>query len=69
MSFERGPGAVEEIASKLVDMARARPAQSASGRAPRWPPRRARRYSWESVAEGVIAGVRPARPTDSVPAP
>ena len=41
---------------------------SATRRAPRWPREAARRYSWESVAEGVIEGcVRPA-PTDSVPA-
>ncbi|HEX6583406.1 MAG TPA: glycosyltransferase family 4 protein [Thermoleophilaceae bacterium] len=53
MSFEVGPGAVREIAEKLVtwltldpeERARARSALAAEA---------ARRYSWESVAEGVI---------------
>jgi glycosyltransferase involved in cell wall biosynthesis len=53
MSFEVGPGAVREIAEKLVtwltlapdERERARAALSAEA---------ARRYSWESVAEGVI---------------
>jgi glycosyltransferase involved in cell wall biosynthesis len=52
--FERGPGAVEEIAGKLVrwllldpsERARAAAALSETAR---------RRYGWESVAEGVIA--------------
>jgi glycosyltransferase involved in cell wall biosynthesis len=54
LSFERGPGAVEEIADKLVrwltldaaDRARAAGALSQTARD---------RYGWESVAEGVIA--------------
>jgi len=53
MSFEVGPGAVREIAQKLVtwltldpdERERARDALAAEA---------ARRYSWESVAEGVI---------------
>jgi glycosyltransferase involved in cell wall biosynthesis len=53
MSFEVGPGAVREIAEKLVtwltldraERERARAALAAEA---------ARRYSWESVAEGVI---------------
>ena len=54
LSFEVGPQAVEEIAAKLVrwlelpaaERARARAALAAEAAA---------RYSWESVAEGVIA--------------
>ena len=54
LSFERGPGAVEEIARKLVDWltldpgerSRAREALSAEARA---------RFGWEGVAGGVIA--------------
>jgi glycosyltransferase involved in cell wall biosynthesis len=54
LSFERGPGAVEEIARKLVKWlstgeearARARRALSEESRA---------RFGWEGVAEGVIA--------------
>jgi glycosyltransferase involved in cell wall biosynthesis len=53
MSFDVGPGAVREIADKLVtwltldpaERERARDALAAAA---------ARRYSWESVAEGVI---------------
>jgi glycosyltransferase involved in cell wall biosynthesis len=54
LSFERGPGAVEEIATKLVDWltldederTRARDALSGEAR---------RRFGWEGVANGVIA--------------
>jgi glycosyltransferase involved in cell wall biosynthesis len=54
LSFERGPGAVEEIARKLVKWlstgeearARARRALSEESRA---------RFGWDGVAEGVIA--------------
>ena len=54
LSFERGPGAVEEIAAKLVewltldpgDRERARRALSDEARA---------RFGWEGVANGVIA--------------
>ena len=54
LSFERGPGAVEEIASKLAawlltdDAERTRGAEALA--------RTARaRFGWEAVAEGVIA--------------
>jgi glycosyltransferase involved in cell wall biosynthesis len=64
LSFEVGPRAVEEIAAKLVtwltldpgERQRARSALAAEA---------ARRYSWESVAEGVIAAAR----TDNLPPP
>jgi glycosyltransferase involved in cell wall biosynthesis len=64
LSFEVGPRAVDQIAEKLVawltlDLAereRARSALAAEA---------ARRYSWESVAEGVIAAAQ----ADSVPPP
>jgi len=55
LSFERGPGAVEEIAAKLVswlelDAAeRVRAAGSLAETA-------RRRFGWEGVAQGVIAG-------------
>ena len=57
LSFQRGPGAVQEIAEKLVGALRlapgqrARAAQSLSAEA-------RRRYGWESVAEGVIAAAQ-----------
>ena len=54
LSFDVGPDAVEQIAAKLVRGSRSTP-PSAGGPGPRWRPRRPRRYSWESVAEGVIA--------------
>jgi glycosyltransferase involved in cell wall biosynthesis len=64
LSFEVGPRAVEQIAEKLVawltldpgERERARSALAAEA---------ARRYSWESVAEGVIAAAR----GDSLPPP
>jgi glycosyltransferase involved in cell wall biosynthesis len=64
LSFEVGPTAVDQIAGKLVawltldrdERERARSALAAEA---------ARRYSWESVAEGVIAAAR----ADSVPPP
>jgi glycosyltransferase involved in cell wall biosynthesis len=64
LSFEVGPRAVDEIAEKLVtwltldpgERQRARSALAAEA---------ARRYSWESVAEGVIAAARP----DNLPPP
>jgi glycosyltransferase involved in cell wall biosynthesis len=76
LSFQVGPWAVDEIAAKLVawltldaaerDRARAALAREA-----------ARHYSWESVAEGVIAAAegrldglpRPAPAADSLPGP
>jgi glycosyltransferase involved in cell wall biosynthesis len=76
LSFEVGPGSVEEIADKLVDWlsldaparGRARAALAAEA---------AGRYGWESVAEGVIAAAQgrlrelpsPAPPPDSLPDP
>ena len=57
LSFEIGPGAVEEIASKLVawltlDAAERECAQSALAN------EAARRYSWDNVARGVIAAAQ-----------
>jgi glycosyltransferase involved in cell wall biosynthesis len=53
-SFEVGPGAVEEIAARLVEWLRLGEAERAEARAAL--ARTARgRYSWESVADGVIA--------------
>jgi glycosyltransferase involved in cell wall biosynthesis len=57
LSFERGPGAVEEIADKLVrwlwldasERGRAAAALSDTAR---------RQYGWENVAEGVIAAAQ-----------
>jgi len=65
MSFDVGPGAVGEIAEKLVawltlDASERGAAQAALAA------ETARRYSWESVAQGVIAA---AAETDNVPAP
>jgi len=62
LSFERGPGAVEEIASKLVawlslpavDRERASASLSSLAR---------RTYGWEAVAEGVIAAALSGRET------
>jgi glycosyltransferase involved in cell wall biosynthesis len=54
MSFEVGPGAVREIGSKLVTWLELDPAERDEARAA-LASAAARRYSWESVAEGVIA--------------
>jgi glycosyltransferase involved in cell wall biosynthesis len=54
MSFDVGPGAVREIGSKLVEWLQLDPAERDSARAA-LAAEAARRYSWESVAEGVIA--------------
>ena len=53
MSFDVGPGAVREIASKLVEWLELDPAEREQARAA-LAAEAARRYSWESVAEGVI---------------
>jgi len=53
MSFEVGPGAVREIAEKLVTWLTLDPAERERARAA-LAEEAARRYSWESVAEGVI---------------
>jgi glycosyltransferase involved in cell wall biosynthesis len=76
LSFVVGPGAGEEIAAKLVAWLTLDPAAREGARAA-LAAQAARRYSWESVAEGVIAAAegrldalpRPAPPADSVPAP
>ena len=57
LEFERGPGAVREIADKLIrwlgmDQARRTAASEALSRLAR------ARYGWESVAESVIAAAR-----------
>ena len=53
MSFDVGPGAVREIASKLVEWLELDPDERAQARAA-LAAEAARRYSWESVARGVI---------------
>jgi glycosyltransferase involved in cell wall biosynthesis len=76
LSFEVGPHAVEQIAAKLVAWLTLEPSEREPARAA-LAAEAARRYSWESVAEGVIAAaqgrldtlLRPARPPDSLPAP
>ena len=57
LSFEIGPGAVKEIAAKLVawltlDAAERKRARAALAN------EAARRYSWETVAKGVIAAAQ-----------
>jgi glycosyltransferase involved in cell wall biosynthesis len=54
MSFDVGPGAVREIGSKLVEWLQLAPEERERARAA-LAAEAARRYSWESVAEGVIA--------------
>jgi glycosyltransferase involved in cell wall biosynthesis len=53
MSFDVGPGAVREIAEKLVTWLTLDPAERERAR-DALAAEAARRYSWESVAEGVI---------------
>jgi glycosyltransferase involved in cell wall biosynthesis len=53
MSFDVGPGAVREIASKLVEWLELDPEEREGARAA-LAAEAARRYSWESVAKGVI---------------
>jgi glycosyltransferase involved in cell wall biosynthesis len=53
MSFDVGPGAVREIGSKLVEWLELDPAGRDAARAA-LAREAARRYSWESVAKGVI---------------
>jgi glycosyltransferase involved in cell wall biosynthesis len=65
LSFDVGPGAVREIAEKLVTWLELEPSERAAAGAA-LAAEGARRYSWESVAEGVIAA---AAGTDNVPAP
>jgi glycosyltransferase involved in cell wall biosynthesis len=76
LSFDVGPRAVEQIADKLIAWLTLDPAKRESARAA-LAAEAARRYSWESVAEGVIAAAQgrldalphPAPPADNVPAP
>jgi glycosyltransferase involved in cell wall biosynthesis len=73
MSFEVGPGAVEEIASKLVEWLRLDPERRRRARAS-LAELAQRRYSWESVADGVIAAAQGRlddlpEPPDIVPLP
>jgi len=73
LAFEVGAGAVEEIARKLVEWLRLEPARSEQARAALADLAR-RRYSWESVAQGVIAAALGQlddlpEPPDIVPAP
>jgi glycosyltransferase involved in cell wall biosynthesis len=53
MSFDVGPGAVDEIGAKLVEWLLLDPAERHQARAA-LAAEAARRYSWESVAEGII---------------
>jgi glycosyltransferase involved in cell wall biosynthesis len=53
MSFDVGPGAVREIASKLAEWLQLDPDERDAARAA-LAAEAARRYSWESVARGVI---------------
>jgi glycosyltransferase involved in cell wall biosynthesis len=53
MAFDVGPRAVDEIAAKLVEWLELDPAEREKARAA-LAAEAARRYSWESVAEGVI---------------
>jgi glycosyltransferase involved in cell wall biosynthesis len=53
MSFDVGPGAVREIGSKLVEWLELDPEERGRARAA-LAEEAARRYSWESVAKGVI---------------
>jgi glycosyltransferase involved in cell wall biosynthesis len=76
LSFEVGPRAVEQIAAKLIRWLTLDPAERERARAA-LAAEAARRYSWESVADGVIAAAQgrldalphPAPPADNVPAP
>src|SRR5829696_7194684 len=76
LSFEVGPDAVDQIAAKLITWLTLDPAKRDRARAA-LAAEAARRYSWESVAEGVIAAAQgrldvlphPAPPADNVPAP
>jgi glycosyltransferase involved in cell wall biosynthesis len=76
LSFEVGPNSVQQIADKLVTWLTLDPVVRERARAAR-AAQAAARYSWESVAEGVIAAAEgrldalphPAPPADNVPAP
>jgi glycosyltransferase involved in cell wall biosynthesis len=76
LSFQVGPDAVQQIADKLVTWLTLDPAERERAREA-LATQAAARYSWESVAEGVIAAAQgrldalphPAPPADNVPAP
>jgi glycosyltransferase involved in cell wall biosynthesis len=76
LSFEVGPDSVRQIADKLVTWLTLDPAERERASAA-LAAQAAARYSWESVAEGVIAAAQgrldalphPAPPADNVPAP
>ena len=55
LSFERGPGAVEEIARKLAEWLAIDPDDARERRARRCPEEARARFGWERVAQGVIA--------------
>ena len=57
LSFELGPGAVEELADKLVRWL-SRPAAERDQLAGALAERARRRYGWEGVADGVIAAAQ-----------
>jgi len=57
LSFELGPGAVEELAGKLVRWL-SRPAAERDQLAGRLAERARRRYGWQGVADGVIAAAQ-----------
>ncbi len=73
LAFDVGPGAVEEIAAKLVEWLTLDPAAREGARAA-LASTAAGQYSWESVAEGVVAAAQgrldglpsPAPPADSL---
>jgi glycosyltransferase involved in cell wall biosynthesis len=64
LSFDVGPTAVDQIAEKLVAWLTLDPAERERARSA-LAAEAARRYSWESVAEGVIAAAQ----ADNVPPP
>src|SRR5215217_8096906 len=76
LSFDVGPDSVRQIADKLVAWLTLDPAERERASAA-LAAQAAARYSWESVAEGVIAAAQgrldtlphPAPPADNVPAP
>jgi glycosyltransferase involved in cell wall biosynthesis len=57
LAFDLGPDAVDQIASKLVTWLSLDPAERGRARAA-LTAEAARRYSWERVAEGVVAAAR-----------
>jgi glycosyltransferase involved in cell wall biosynthesis len=64
LSFEVGPTAVDQISEKLLTWLTLDPAERERARSA-LAAEAARRYSWESVAEGVIAAAQ----ADNVPPP